>query len=313
MELLHDDSTAAIRSWIGRSTSEPPAGFGRDIHVWLVVLLDGDARTRPRSPATVRVHFSIAPALRRAFGGNTRPPAGGHLRRRRQRPGAAARSPTLQRHTALRSLLRFAERHSSTSPTHPPTQRRPDLADPPPPRRGPATERTLLPMTAEVIQAVQQAATTPPQRLAIAWQPCTPPGPRPSASSPWTTSTCPAGASPSPGPSSPSAARPHRVCWPGWPPARHLAAHHQPARAGHAHKRTGRGPVSADYLDKHRLRGVSLDHIRRDRILLEALATGADPLHLSLVFNIDHTNAMAYANAARNLLTSPAEQPPPGV
>ena len=51
----------------------------------------------------------------------------------------------------------------------------------------------------------------------------------------------------------------------------------------------------------------------RDRILLEALATGADPLHLSLVFNIDHTNAMAYANAARNLLTSPVEQPPPGV
>ena len=41
---------------------------------------------------------------------------------------------------------------------------------------------------------------------------------------------------------------------------------------------------------------------------LEALATGADPLHLALVFNIDHTNAMAYANAARNLLSSPAEQ-----
>ena len=36
---------------------------------------------------------------------------------------------------------------------------------------------------------------------------------------------------------------------------------------------------------------------------LEALATGADPLHLALVFNIDHTNAMAYANAARNLLS----------
>jgi hypothetical protein len=26
------------------------------------------------------------------------------------------------------------------------------------------------------------------------------------------------------------------------------------------------------------------------------------PLHLTLVFNIDHTNAMAYASAARNLL-----------
>jgi hypothetical protein len=73
----------------------------------------------------------------------------------------------------------------------------------------------------------------------------------------------------------------------------------------------GTGPVSAsylaDYLGRHQ-RGISLEHIRRDRILHEALATGADPLHLVLVFNIDHTNAMAYAGAARNLLTGPADQ-----
>ena len=36
-----------------------------------------------------------------------------------------------------------------------------------------------------------------------------------------------------------------------------------------------------------------------------ALATGADPLHLALVFNIDHANAMAYANAARSLHSGP--------
>ena len=40
----------------------------------------------------------------------------------------------------------------------------------------------------------------------------------------------------------------------------------------------------------------------------EPLAADGDPLHLALVFNIDHTNAMAYANAARNLLSSPAGQ-----
>jgi hypothetical protein len=70
----------------------------------------------------------------------------------------------------------------------------------------------------------------------------------------------------------------------------------------------GTGPVSASYLADYLgrdQRGISLEHIRRDRILAEALATGADPLHLALVFNIDHTNAMAYANAARNLLSSP--------
>jgi len=67
----------------------------------------------------------------------------------------------------------------------------------------------------------------------------------------------------------------------------------------------GTGPVSPDYLDKHQLRGISLEYIRRDRILHEALASGGDPLHLTLVFNIDPTNAMAYASAARNLLSEP--------
>lgn len=32
-----------------------------DIRAWLVVLLDGEARTRPRSHTTVRVHFGILP------------------------------------------------------------------------------------------------------------------------------------------------------------------------------------------------------------------------------------------------------------
>ena len=47
MELLHDDTTAAIRAWIDRRTGELPAGFGSDVRAWLVALLDGDARTRP--------------------------------------------------------------------------------------------------------------------------------------------------------------------------------------------------------------------------------------------------------------------------
>jgi integrase len=70
----------------------------------------------------------------------------------------------------------------------------------------------------------------------------------------------------------------------------------------------GTGPVSASYLagylGRHQ-RGISLEHIRRDRILAEALAAGAGPLHLALVFNIDHANAMACAGAARNLLSGP--------
>ena len=54
LELLHDDTTAAIRTWIDRGTGELPDGFRRDIRAWLVVLLDGDARARPRSHTTLR-------------------------------------------------------------------------------------------------------------------------------------------------------------------------------------------------------------------------------------------------------------------
>lgn len=73
--LLHDDTTAAIRAWIDRRASDLPAGFGPGIHAWLVALLDGDTRTRPRSPITVRVHFGlVAPFIE--HWGATR----GHLR-----------------------------------------------------------------------------------------------------------------------------------------------------------------------------------------------------------------------------------------
>jgi len=48
LELLHDDTTAPIRSWIDRRVGELPTGFGRDVRAWLVMLLDGDAgRSRP--------------------------------------------------------------------------------------------------------------------------------------------------------------------------------------------------------------------------------------------------------------------------
>jgi hypothetical protein len=111
-------------------------------------------------------------------------------------------------------------------------------------------------------------------------------------------------------PAAPRRAHPRRPAGLAQIPACHLAGHRQPARPGLAHQRASSEPVSADFLDKHQLRGISPERIRPDRILQEVLVTGADPLHLALVFNIDHTNAMAYANAARNLLSSPAGQAP---
>ncbi len=69
-------------------------------------------------------------------------------------------------------------------------------------------------------------------------------------------------------------------------------------------------PVTRGYLDFHlKPHGVSVERIRRDRILHEALTGRPDPLHLSLLFGISERPASQYARIARDLL---AEPPGPG-
>jgi hypothetical protein len=64
--LLEDDTTPAIRSWIERRAGELPEGFAMAIRAWLLVLLDGDARARPRSHASIYVYFAaIRPLIAR--------------------------------------------------------------------------------------------------------------------------------------------------------------------------------------------------------------------------------------------------------
>lgn len=53
---------------------------------------------------------------------------------------------------------------------------------------------------------------------------------------------------------------------------------------------------------------ATLERLRVDRQLEEALTHGADPLHLSLVFGIDEKTAIRYAASARQLLETAAEQ-----
>ena len=298
MELVYDDTTAAIRTWIDRRTGDLPAGFGRDVHAWLVVLLDGDARTRPRSHATLRVHFGIVRPFIEDWAATR-----GHLREITSGDVDTVLEP-LHGHqrcnaiTALRSLFRFAKRRGLT------------FADPTRHLRGGrGADRIVLPMTAEEIGAAGQAAVTPAQRLAIALSAVH--ATRPKAIRELTLDDIdlsrrrltiaghrqPLG----------ELTRNALLAWLGyrratWPDTanRHVLVSRISA--------LGTGPVSPDYPGKHQLHGISLERIRRDRILQEALAAGADPLHLALVFNIDHTNALAYANAACNLLSSPADK-----
>jgi hypothetical protein len=70
------------------------------------------------------------------------------------------------------------------------------------------------------------------------------------------------------------------------------------------------GPVS-DWWCYLRFRGLSvtLEQMRIDRQLDEALAGRGDPLHLAAVFGVSELTAMHYATAARALLAGNLEQP----
>jgi hypothetical protein len=112
-----------------------------------VVLLDGDARIRPRSPATLRVHFGRVRPFIQSWAATR-----GHLREITSGDVDAVLEP-LRGHrrynaiTALRSLFRFARRRGLT------------FADPTRHLRGGrGAGRTVLPMTAEEIRAARPGA-----------------------------------------------------------------------------------------------------------------------------------------------------------
>ena len=73
----------------------------------------------------------------------------------------------------------------------------------------------------------------------------------------------------------------------------------------------GASPVSQRFVVLRMSRaGCSVDRIRKDRILHEALTAGPDPLHLSLVFGVSHNTAARYATVAEHLLSDELEQSP---
>ncbi len=79
------------------------------------------------------------------------------------------------------------------------------------------------------------------------------------------------------------------------------------------HSANGTEPVSTSYFAKTALKGkaATLERLRVDRQLQEALAVGPDPLHLASVFGLDPKPAIRYAENARQLLVTAAEEQDP--
>lgn len=300
--LLIDDIVPTMRSWVENRCQTLPAGFRPEVRVWLLVLLEGDARARPRSPSTLYGYFGRARPHLLAWSATR-----GQLREVTEDDVRAALEP-LRGHrlagtfVALRSLFRFAKRHRLI------------FADPT--RRlhigRVAPSRALLAMTDTQIAAVARTAVTPAQRLVVALAAVH--AARAGAIRELTIDDIDLV-----GRRITLAGHQQRLCefvhgalvdWlrhrqRTWPhtPNRHVLISIVTA--------TGTAPVSDYYLSWHLLfRGVQLEQIRSDRVLHEALAVRADPLHLAAVFNLSTSTAITYADIARALLERPIEASP---
>ena len=297
--LLDDDTPSAVRSWIDRSTASLTSGFADPVRRWLVVLLEGDARSKPRAAAAVYSYFgSVRPFLEHWATKYD------HLREVVKADIYASLDPLrgYRRNNAvkaLRSLFRFAKKHGLVF-SNPTVGLKASPADP-----------GLIPMTDAEIRVVEQLAVRPAERLIIAL----------AAEHAARTDTIRhltlddvdlpnrritfAGHNQRLGQLTHRALRSwldhRRATWPTTP-NRHVIVSAKTA--------LGTGPVGKPFIRFSLGRnGFSVDRIRVDRILHEALTAGPDPLHLSLVFHLSHHTASRYAAAAEQLLGDELEQP----
>jgi integrase len=299
LDLLHDDTAPSIRNWIDRVTSDFAAGFAGPVRSWLLALLDGDTRTRPRSAATVYAYFGSARPVLHHWALSY-----GHLREITRADIYAALEPMhgYQRNNtihALRSLFRFAKKRGLVF-TNPTTGVKARRIDP-----------SMVPMTDDEIHCIEQLAQRPPDRLAVALAAEHAARTGAIRNLLLTDIDRPNGRIAIAGHNQRLGALASRALT-AWLDYRRDTWPHSPNPHLIISAKTAYGtePVSMLFLRFQLGRnGFSIERIRADRILHEALTAGPDPLHLMLVFNLDHSTALRYATVAEHLLNDQLEQP----
>ena len=301
--LFDDDRIPAFESWLERKLVDLAPGIRRDAEDWLRTLRDGGPRSRPRSLATVWAYLNeVRPVL---VDWSARYD---HLRQV-TRDDVVAVGESLhgsKRHhtlSVLRSLFRHCKKTGAV------------FGDPAARVRvGRQPYGLLLPLRPEEIgeatTAAATAAATPAARLALALAAVH--AARPKAIRQLQLSDVDLGNRQLvvAGRVRPldDLTRQVLLAWLAyrrrrWPNTAnpHLILSQQSAMET--------GPVSRPWMTEA-FRGLdaTLERLRVDRQLDEALTRGADPLHLTAVFGLDEKTAIRYAHAARQLLISAAEQ-----
>jgi hypothetical protein len=301
--LLHDDRVSSFTSLMQARLAVLPAPMATSVAHWLRTRRDGSPRSRPRNEHTVRMNLNRVHPLLLGWAHEH-----DHLREITAADIIAATTPLTgsrrrQTLTALRSLFGHAKKSGTIfrDPTH-------GI------HHGQRPLNLLQPLQPEEIDQATAAAITPAARLALALAAV-------HAARPKTIRKLHLGdidlgnrRLAIAGQGRPLddltrhlllawlAHRSHR--WPGTANP-HLIINQQTAMTTRA--------VSENWLTES-TRGLTatLERLRADRQLEEALTHGPDPLHLAAVFGLDDTTAIRYAAIARQLLNTPAEQHDPG-
>jgi integrase len=300
--LLHDDRVPSFTSLARERLALLPAPMAADVGHWLRTRSEGGPRSHPRNEHTVRMNLNRVHPLLLEWAANY-----AHLREVTAADVIAATTPlhgSLRRQTltALRSLFGHCKKTGRI------------FADP---TRGiGAGQRPLIllqPLQPGEIDQAAAAALTPAARLALALAAVH--AARPKTIREMHLADIDLGNRRI---AITGRARPlddltrhlllawldYRACrWPGTANP-HLILNQQTAMTTR--------PVSENWLTGT-CRGLTatLERLRADRQLEEALTCGADPLHLAAVFGIDDTTAIRYATIARQLLQDAAGQHQP--
>jgi site-specific recombinase XerD len=300
LDLLADDRVPTFESWLDRKLTGLTPGIRADVEDWLRTLHDGGPRSQPRSQETVWAYLSeILPILR------TWSARFDHLREITRDDVLAAVDPlhgSKRHHTSsvLRSLFRHCKR-TGTIFRDPAARIRVGRQD----------YGVVVPLAAEELdRAVTAAATSSAARLTLVVAAIH--AARPTAIRDLALDDVDLGNRRL---TIGGRTRPlddmtlhvinewleyRRSRWPNTANP-HLILSQQTALET--------GPVSKVWLtEPFRRHSVSLERLRVDRQLEEALTVGPDPLHLAEVFGLDDKTAIRYAHAARALLESRAEQ-----
>jgi len=291
MEIVAQDRPDLFTSWLDARLTGLAAGLARETRRWAVTLHDGGPRTRPRSPHTARAYLRAARPALLAWSARC-----DHLREvtRDDILGYLAGLYGYERRqavSALRSLFTWAKKTGVVF-------RNPATGI----RLGRREQAIWQPLTGRQLAEAAAAATTPQARLCLVLAGVH--AARLAAIRALQLDDVDLGSRRLrlAGTDRPMGELTARIVreWleyrqRRWP---HTANPHLLVSKESALRH---GPVSTAYLTSLRGLPATLERLRIDCQLAEAMATGFDPLHLAEVFAISEDTAIRYATNARQL------------